>query len=131
MLNDRVKELLDYLNVLSQVQGAGHYVNDEIKECVKEIRIELGLEKKKQDTLKASRFLVFEAKLGQKATPIQRNVFETVYGSTESEIEILFFVEQDAEVDTAVTVLKSMKAPVTFDFYQYTGNEVVGLTVKR
>jgi hypothetical protein len=116
MNNLRVKELLDYLNVLSQVQGSGHYVNEEIKEVVKEIRIELGLEKRKQNTLKESRKLVFEAKLGGKASFEQIIVFEAVFGSTEKEIVMPFLNEND--IDKAVTVLKQMKAPVRFEFEQ-------------
>lgn len=133
MLNDRVKELLDYLNVLSQVQGAGHYVNDEIKECVKEVRLELGLEQRKQDTLKMSRKLVFEAKLKErgfsKPSFAQYTVFESAFCSVEKEIEMLFFNELDAEVDTAVTVLKDMKAQCFFEFTPYP--DIVSLKVTR
>jgi hypothetical protein len=107
MLNERVKELLEYLNVLSQVQGAGHYVNEEIKEAVKELRLELGLEKKKQDTLKASRFLVFEAKLGGKTSFIQ----DTVFRAFEENERVEFLVEKDQlnEVEKAIEVLRGMK----------------------
>jgi hypothetical protein len=122
MLNDRVVELLEYLDKLSKVQASGHYVNEEIKEVVKEVRIELGLEKKKVETLKQSRKLVFEAKLRERGFKnvsfIQYVVFEAVFGSLENDIEVPFKNEQDAEVDSAVTVLRSMKAPVKTEFFQ-------------
>jgi hypothetical protein len=116
MLNERVKELLDYLNVLSQIQASGHYVNEEIKEAVKELRIELGLEKKKEKTLKESRRLVFEARLGGKASFIQHCVFEAVFGSYEGIAEISFFASESFDVKLAVDVLKEMKAPAKFTF---------------
>jgi hypothetical protein len=131
MLNDRVKELLEYLNVLSQVQGSGHYVNEEIKEVVKEIRLELGLEKRKQDTLRNSRKLVFEAKLGGNTTFEQDAVFEAVFGRNDKEIEIVVFVENDMFLDMAVTVLKEMKAPVKFDFENDFEKGIVVLKVTR
>jgi hypothetical protein len=131
MLNERVKELLEYLNVLSQVQGSGHYVNEEIKEVVKEIRLELGLEKRKQNTLKESRRLVFEAKLGRKASFIQVMVFEAVFGSTETLVEIPLFTFQEQEVDEAVTVLKQMKAPVSFVFCPLEPQGIRVLEVRR
>jgi hypothetical protein len=117
MDNIRVKELLDYLNVLSQVQGSGHYVNEEIKEVVKEIRIELGLEKKKQDTLKESRRLVFEAKLGRKVTFRQLTLFEAVFGTTERIVEIPFFKHEQKELEKAAIILDQMKhnAHIQFD----------------
>jgi hypothetical protein len=108
MMNERVKELLDYLNALSQVQGAGHYVNEEIKEAVKEIRIELGLDKIKRDTLKASRYLVFEAKLGRKATFTESMLFEAVFGRKDS---IAFTVDLniDGNLSDALEVIEGMK----------------------
>jgi len=112
MDNLRVKELLDYLNVLSQVQGSGHYVNEEIKEVVKEIRIELGLEKRKQDTLKASRKLVFEAKLGGKTTFLQDILFEAAFGRGERQVEFLVGREKLHEIEAGIEAIKNMKAPI-------------------
>ncbi|MFX3623094.1 MAG: hypothetical protein ACE3JP_03355 [Ectobacillus sp.] len=115
MLNERVKELLDYLNVLSQVQGSGHYVNEEIKEAVKEIRLELGLEKRKQNTLKESRRLVFEAKLGGKATFRQMTLFEAVFGTREKLVEVPYFIHEENDMRKALKVLKEMTRDVSFD----------------
>jgi hypothetical protein len=109
MLNERVKELLDYLNVLSQVQASGHYVNEEIKEVVKEIRLELGMEKRKKDTLKQSRFLVFEAKLGGKASLIQVSLFEAVFGNHLEFDMVLYAPEQASQVEKASRVLNDMQ----------------------
>jgi hypothetical protein len=109
MLNERVKELLDYLNVLSQVQASGHYVNEEIKEVVKEIRLELGMEKRKQDTLKQSRFLVFEAKLGGKATLVQVAMFEAVFGNHLENDMVLYAPEQASQVEKASRILNDMQ----------------------
>lgn len=116
MVNDRVKELLEYLNVLSQVQGSGHYVNEEIKEVVKEIRLELGLEKRKQDTLKNSRRLVFEAKLGHPATYRQMTLFESVYGAREKELLVLFLEDEIQDMEKAIEVLKGMNKEVSLKF---------------
>jgi hypothetical protein len=109
MLNDRVKELLEYLNVLSQVQGSGHYVNEEIKEVVKEIRLELGLEKRKNDTLKQSRFLVFEGKLQRKASLVQVSLFEAVFGGHRNSQLVLYSPHQADDIVDAVNVLNDMQ----------------------
>jgi hypothetical protein len=109
MDNYRVKELLDYLNVLSQVQGSGHYVNEEIKEVVKEIRLELGLEKRKQDTLKQSRFLVFEGKLGAKASLTQVALFEGVFGGHRDSQAVYFDPTNSMDVIKAKNVLNDMQ----------------------
>lgn len=106
MMNERVRELLEYLNALSQVQGAGHYVNEEIKEAVKEIRIELGLDKIKKDKLKASRFLVFEGKLGRKASFIEQVLFDAVFGQNE---RVEFLIQFENELDKALDVIVGMK----------------------
>jgi hypothetical protein len=113
MLNsERVKELLDYLNVLSQVQGSGHYVNEEIKEVVKEIRLELGLEKRKQDTLKQSRFLVFEAKLEGKAKLVQAALFEGVFGNHSENDIVCYAPNQADDVKKACDVLNVMQREI-------------------
>lgn len=117
MLNERIEQLLEYLNVLSQVQGSGHYVNEEIKEVVKEIRIELGLEKRKVDTLKESRRLVFEAKLGKNVSFRQMQIFEATFGYSEGTYFIPFYQEEEeAEATKAINVLNDMKAQVKFEF---------------
>jgi hypothetical protein len=110
--NERVKELLDYLNVLSQVQGSGHYVNEEIKEVVKEIRLELGLEKRKQDTLKASRLLVFEARLGTKPSLTQVSLFEGVFGNHKAAFMVLYDPAEAKDVQQACDVLNSMQKDI-------------------
>ncbi|UKL30062.1 hypothetical protein [Bacillus phage PK2] len=109
---ERVSELLEYLNVLSQVQGAGHYVNEEIKEVVKEIRLELGLEKRKQDTLKQSRFLVFQAKLGDKASLVQVSLFEAVFGNHKGAFHVYYDPAEANDVVEAVNVLNKMQNDV-------------------
>ncbi|WHZ05855.1 hypothetical protein QNH48_15040 [Neobacillus sp. YX16] len=106
--NERVKELLEYLNVLSQVQGSGHYVNEEIKEVVKEIRLELGLDKRKVGLLKESRRLVFVAKFGGKVSFVQHMLFEAVFGHYER-AEIILKYSQLKEMKKAMEVLKGMK----------------------
>ncbi|MGG3561668.1 hypothetical protein ABES03_08690 [Neobacillus rhizosphaerae] len=112
MLNERVKELLEYLNVLSQVQGSGHYVNEEIKEVVKEIRLELGLEKRKQETLKESRRLVFEAKLGRRATFRQMTLFEAVFGFYRGTVAVPYFDMERKEMKEALKILHGMNKEV-------------------
>jgi hypothetical protein len=118
MLNERVKELLDYLNVLSQVQASGHYVNEEIKEVVKEIRLELGMEKRKQDTLKQSRFLVFEAKLGGKSSLIQASLFEAVFGGHKENDMVLYSPEQASQVEKASRTLNAMQNDVVLNAHK-------------
>lgn len=107
---------LEYLKALSQVQGSGHYVNEEIKEVVKVIRTELGLEKRKQDQLNESRKLVFRAKLGGRTSLIQDVLFEAVFGRGERYVDFLISVENEVEIDQAITVIKGMKAPVSISF---------------
>jgi hypothetical protein len=118
MLNERVKELLDYLNTLSQVQGSGHYVNEEIKEVIKEVRLELGLEQRKQDTLKESRKLVFLAKLGGKATFRQLTLFEAVFGSMDKYIQVLHLDSEVIEMKEAIEVLLGMSKGIKITQYK-------------
>jgi hypothetical protein len=59
-MNERLNELLAYLRELSHVQGSGHYVNGEIKEVVKEIRVQLGFEKIPRE-VKDSKKLLFDS----------------------------------------------------------------------
>ena len=40
-----MKDLLDYLEALASVHASGHFVNQEIKEAIAELRKQLGLDK--------------------------------------------------------------------------------------
>ncbi|MEH7116890.1 hypothetical protein V7128_05610 [Neobacillus vireti] len=126
--NIRVKELLDYLNVLSQVQGSGHYVNEEIKEAVKEIRLELGLEKRKQDQLKDSRKMLFDVKIkereGKAPTFTQRTLFEAVFSSPEKVIVVPYL--RGSGATTAALTLAQMFGHVT-----YLGDRIITDQVKH
>jgi hypothetical protein len=112
MLNDRLTELLHYLSTLSQVQGSGHYVNEEIKEVIKEVRFELGLDKVKKDNLKLSRFFVFEAQLGDKPSLIQVSLFEAVFGNHKGAFSVLYDPAEASDVVKAVNVLNDMQKDV-------------------
>lgn len=118
-----LNELLEYLTVLSRVQGAGHYVNEEIKEVIKEIRLELGLEK---DT---SRHLVFEAKLGKKATFEQDILFEAVFGRNEEYLEVFFDLEFEDDIEDAVNVLNGMEKDVELRLEEY--QNIIVVEVER
>ncbi|MFS0777657.1 hypothetical protein ABC255_16860 [Neobacillus sp. 3P2-tot-E-2] len=108
MDNLRVKEVLDYLNFFESSSRFGHYVNEEIEEVVKEIRQEIGLEKRKVDTLKEFRRLVFVAKLGGEVSLVQHMLFEAVFGHYER-AEIILEYSQLQEMKKAMEVLKGMK----------------------
>jgi len=101
-------ELLEYLTALSKVQGAGHYVNEEIKEVIRVLRIELGLDKFKKESLKESLRLVYEAKLGGKTTFRQHCLFEAAFGHEDKEIKVLYQVHELADVLKAIEVLRGM-----------------------
>lgn len=91
MMNEHLKNLLDYLDKLSKVQHAGHYVNDEIKEVVKAIRIELGLEESKKKTVEDSKRMLFHAKLkqlGHEPNFLNDTIFNAVVHSKELDIQI-------------------------------------------
>lgn len=113
MNNERLTELLAYLRELSHIQASGHYVNDEIKEAIRETRKELGLERVKKDQLYESRKLVFEAKLGHEISVQQRALFEAVF-SYEGRQEVLFEYDQKKDMENAIEVLQGMNTGKQF-----------------
>lgn len=42
-MKKELNDYLAYLSVLAQLQGSGHYVNEEIKEALQEVRKIIGL----------------------------------------------------------------------------------------
>lgn len=135
-MNDRLTELLAYLRELSHVQASGHYVNGEIKEVVKEIRVQLGFEKIPRE-VKDSKKLLFDSMIENPSFHTDM-LFEAIVGAKEDvslymgeitvkdvlELVKLFpnvhFISKTTMFGDRVHTMEK-----TFDFMQFSRNDVL------
>lgn len=136
MNNERLTELLAYLRELSNVQASGHYVNGEIKEVVKEIRVQLGFEKIPKE-VRDSKKLLFDSMIENPSFHTDM-LFEAIVNAKEDvslymgeitvedvlELVKLFpnvhFISKTTMFGERIYTMEK-----TFDFMQFTRNDIL------
>lgn len=88
-MNEELQYLLDYLDKLSKLHAGKHFVNDEIKEAIRAIRLELGLEQVKQKQTTSSAKLVFDSAIG-KTNVTTDSIFNAVVNRKEKETVVYY-----------------------------------------